>query len=217
MEGLDSFDACLKNLHHQAGILAVAAVSLSESFKAEAERLRREDAASRLKAIYVAIAQALQLSRWAEDAARYEYTNQNLARGVIGLAAGVILALTTKNHPASNLVGHAFDTDTHEKRPFGTVMVWVGPKGVPDDIGIVSISELARKSDRPEGEIIQKLREGGYLLFNQEAFSSLINKLVMDVREGRLELPVSSDKLSELGTSATQGILCVAGNKVSRK
>ena len=217
MEGLDSFHACLKNLHHQAGVLAGAAVSLGESFEVEAERLRREDTAQRLKAIYVAIAQALQWSRFAEDAARYEYTNQNLARGVIGLTAAVIMALTTKNQPASNLVGHAFDTDTHEKCPFGTVMVWVGTKGVPDDVGIVSISELARKSNRPECEIIQKLREGGYLLFTQEAFSSLINKLVMDVREGRLELPVSSDKLSELGTSAIQGILCVAGNKVSRK
>lgn len=217
MEGLDSFNACLKNLHHQAGILAVAAVSLSGSFEAEAERLRREDAATRLKAIYVAIAQALQLSRWAEDAARYEYTNQNLARGVIGLAAGVILALTTKNQQASNLVGHAFDTDTHEKRPFGTVMVWVGPKGVPDDVGIVSISELARETHRPECEIIQKLREGSYLLFTQEAFSSLIDKLAIDVREGRLDLPVSSEKLSEIGASATQGIRCVAGNNVSKK
>lgn len=217
MEGLDSFHACLRNLHHQAGVLAGVVVSLGESFEAEAERLRREDAAARLKAIYVAIAQALQLSRWAEDAARYEYTNQNLARGVIGLVAGVIMALTTKNQPASNLVGHAFHTDTHEKRPFGTVMVWVGPKGVPDDVGIVSISELARESNRPEGEIIQKLREGGYLLFNREAFSSLIDKLAIDVREGRLDLPVSSEHLSELGTSATQGILCVAGNKVSKK
>jgi len=203
MEGLDSFHACLKNLHHQAGVLAGVAVSLSESFEVEAERLRREDAAARLKAIYVAIAQALQLSRFAEDAARHEYTKQNLARGVIGLTAAVIMALTAKNQPASNLVGHAFNTDTHEKRPFGTVMVWVGPEGVPDDIGIVSISELARKSDRPESEIIQKLREGGYLLFTQEAFSSLIDKLAIDVREGRLALPVSSEQLSEIGTSAT--------------
>jgi hypothetical protein len=217
MEGLRLLHACLKNLRHEAGILAGVAVSLSESFEAEAERLRREDTAARLKAIYVAIAQALQLSRLTEDAVRHEDTKQNLARGVIGLVTGVFIALTAKNQPASNLVGHAFDTDTHERRPFGTVMVWVGPKGVPDDVGIVSISELARDSNRPEIEIIQKLRKGGYLLFNQEEFSYLINKLVIDVREGRLELPVSSDKLSELGTSAIQGIMCVAGNKVSRK
>ena len=217
MEGLDSFDACLKNLHHQAGVLARAAVSLGESFEVEAERLRREDTAKHLKAIYVTIAQALQWSRWAEDAARHEYTKQNLTFSLIGLGAQIFLALTTKNHPATKLVGHVFDTDADKKRPFGTVMVWVGPKGVPDDIGIVSISELARDSNRPEIEIIQKLREGGYLLFTQEAFSSLIDKLVIDVREGRLELPVSSDKLSELGTSAIQGILCVARNDVSKK
>jgi hypothetical protein len=217
MEGLDSFDACLKNLYHEAGILAGVAVSLSESFEIEAERLRREDTVARLKAIYVAIAQALQWLRLAEDAARREDTKQNLARGVIGLVMGVILALTAKNQPASNLAGHAFDTDTHEKRPFGTVMVCVGPEGLPTDVRAISISELARESNRPEFEIIQKLREGGYLLFTQEAFSSLIDKLAIDIREGRLDLPVSSEKLLDLGTSAIQGILCVAGNKVSKK
>jgi hypothetical protein len=217
MEGLESFDACLKNLHHQAGILAGAAVSLSESFEAEAERLRREDTAKRLKAIYVTIAQALQWLRFAEDVARHEYTKQNLSFSLAGLVAKVVLAATTKNQQVSNLVGHAFDTDTHEKRPFGTVMVCVGPEGLPTDVRASSISELARKSNRPEYEIIQKLREGGYLLFTQEAFSSLIDKLVMHVREGRLDLPVSSEKLLELSASAIQGIRCVVGNKVSKK
>jgi hypothetical protein len=217
MEGLDSFDASLKNLRHQAGVLAGAAVSLSGSFEAEGERLRREDTAARLKAIYVAIAQALQWLRFAEDAARHEYTKQNLSFSLAGLVTKVVLALTVKNQQVPNLVGHAFDTDTHEKRPFGTVMVCVGPEGLPTDIRATSISELARETRRPECEIIQKLRECGYLLFTQEAFSSLIDKLVVGVREGRLELPVSSEKLLELGTSAIQGIRCVVGHKVFRK
>jgi len=217
MESLDSFDACLKNLHHQAGVLAGVAVSLGESFKAEADRLKREDAAQRLKAIHAAIALGLEWSRQTEGVARHEYTRANLIFSLTGLAAKIVLTATTKNQLASNLVDYVFGTDAHEKRPFGTVMVCVGPEGLPGDARVVSISELARESNRPEGEIIQKLRKSGYLLFNQEAFSSLIDRLVIDVREGRLDLPISSEQVSEIGTSATQGIRCVARNDVSKK
>lgn len=205
MEGLDSFHACLKNLHHQAGILAEAAVSLSESFEAEADRLTRKDAAQRLEAIHAAISAGLEWSRRLEGAASYEYSKTNLIFSLTGLAAKIVLAATTKNQQVSNFVDHVFDTDAHEKRPFGTVMVCVGPKGLPHDVRVVSISELARESNRPECETIQKLRKSGYLLFNQEAFSSLIHKLVIDVREGRLHLPISNEQLSEIGTSGCLG------------
>ena len=78
MEGLESFHAYVKNLHHQAGVLAEAAVSLSKSFEAEADRLTREDGAQRLEAIHDVIAEELDRSRQLEDAASYGYTKANL-------------------------------------------------------------------------------------------------------------------------------------------
>ena len=65
---------------------------------------------------------------------------------------------------------------------------------------VVSISELARESNRPESEIIQKLQKGGCLLFSQERFSRLIDKLVIDVREGQVHLPIPIETLTGVET-----------------
>jgi len=45
---------------------------------------------------------------------------------------------------------------------------------------------------------MKKLQDDGYLLFSKEVFTVLIDKLVGDVREGRLHLPVSRDRLAEI-------------------
>jgi len=202
MEGIDSFHVCLKGLRHQAGVLAAAAVSLSASFQAEADRLTREDEAQRLEAIYAVVAEELERSRLLESAASYGYAKGDFILGLGGLAAKAIVSATTKNPRARKLVHSVFDQSASKVRPFGTVMVCVGLKGLPDDVRVVSISELARESNRSEADIVEELRRGGCIVFGQQAFSCLIDKLVMDVREGRLHLPVSSEKLSEVETSS---------------
>jgi hypothetical protein len=77
-------------------------------------------------------------------------------------------------------------------------MVCVGPEGLPDDAKAVSISQSARDSNRLEPEIVNRLQEDGYLFFSEGVFSSLIDKLVADVRQGKLSLPVSREKLAEI-------------------
>ncbi len=143
----------------------------------------------------------MERARWLEGAASDGYTKASLSFSITGSIVKIIVAASTENQRARNFVNQVFDIDTHKKRPYGTVMVCVGPKGLPDDVRVVSISELARESKRPEFEIIQELHKGGCLLFNQEAFSRLIDKLIIDVQEGRLHLPISTEKLSEIGTS----------------
>lgn len=201
MEGLESFHAYVKNLCHQAGILAEAAVSLSKSFQIEADRLTREDGAQRLKAIHAAVVEKLEWSKRLESAASYGYIKASLPFSIAGSIAKIIVAAATENQQACNLVDQVFDMDANKKRPFSTVMVCVGPKGLPDDVRVVSISELARESNRPESAIIQEVRKRGCLVFSQEVFSRLIDKLVIDVREGRSHLPISSEKLLEVGAS----------------
>jgi hypothetical protein len=55
---------------------------------------------------------------------------------------------------------------------------------------------------RSETEVISKLWKDGYLLFSEEAFLRLINKLVIDVQEGRLVLPILPKKLTETQNSS---------------
>jgi hypothetical protein len=107
------------------------------------------------------------------------------------------VAATTKNQRTWDIVNNVFDTGGH-KKPFGTVMVCVGSKGLPDNIGVISISQLARESNRPQPEIMNKLQDDGYLLFTEEAFSFLIDRLISDIRDGKLHLPLSREKLVEI-------------------
>ena len=200
MEGLESFHTYLKNYQHQAGILAEAVDSLSKSFEVEADRLTREDGAQRLTAIHAAVAEELERSRRLESAASYGYTKASLPFSITGSIVKIIVAASTENQRARNFVNHVFDTDANKKPPYGTVMVCVGPKGLPEDAQVISISKLARESNHSESETIQELRMRGYLLFNQEAFSSLIDKLVIDIREGRLHLPIPIETLTGVGT-----------------
>jgi hypothetical protein len=193
---MKSFHDHLENSQSQAKKLAETELALNALFAGEETRLEWEDEASSLKALYRTIVEQLDLMKYSESSACYGDTKANLAFSVTGLAAKIIVA-TTKNQRAWNFVNNIFDTESH-KKPFGKVMVRVGPKGLPDDARAVSISQLARESNRLESQITNKLQEDGYLLFSKEAFSLLIDRLVGDVREGKLHLPVSRDRLAEI-------------------
>jgi hypothetical protein len=196
MGSMKSFHDHLENSQSQAKKLAETELALNALFAGEETQLKWEDEASSLKALYHTIVEQLDRIKYSESSACYGDTKANLAFSVTGLAAKIIVA-TTKNQRARNVVTNIFDTGGH-KKTFGTVMVCVGPKGLPDDVKGVSISQLARESGRLESQIINKMREDGYLLFSQEAFSTLIDRLIGDVREGKLRLPISRDRLAKI-------------------
>jgi hypothetical protein len=196
MESMKSFHDYLENSQLQAKKLTETELALNTLFAGEQARLEWEDEALSLKALYRTIVEQLDRMKFSESFACYGDSKANLAFSVTGLAAKIIIA-TTRDQRVRNVVTNIFDTGGH-KKPFGTVMVCVGPKGLPDDVKGVSISQLARESGRLESQVINKMKEDGYLLFSQEAFSTLIDRLIGDVREGRLRLPVSRDKLAEV-------------------
>jgi hypothetical protein len=119
-----------------------------------------------------------------------------------GLAASGIIEMVSKNKRWSATAGHLVQSLNNGQRPFGSVLICIGPTGLPGDVRVVSISQLARKSNRPESEVIKELRELGCLLFDEKVFSLLIDKLVDDVREGRLCLPISREILSQVMLSS---------------
>jgi hypothetical protein len=196
MENMKSFHDHLENSQSQAKKLTETELALNALFAGEEARLEWGDEASSLKALCRTIVEQLDRMKFSESFACYGDTKANLAFSVTGLAAKIIVA-TTKDQRARNVVTNIFDTGGH-KKPFGTVMVCVGPKGLPDDVKGVSISQLARESHRPEREVVNKLQDDGYLLFSQEAFSTLIDRLIGDVREAKLRLPISRDRLAKI-------------------
>jgi len=195
MENLKPFHSQLKNLQSQAKKLTQSGLALNALFSQEEIRLKREDEASSLRAVYRAVVEQFQRLERTEASVRRGHTQANLILSLGGLA---VAAMGSKSKRLSAIADYLLQTPADEQQPFGLVMVCIGPKGLPDDVEVVSISQLARQSNRPQPEIINKLQEDGYLLFSQEAFSVLIDKLVSDVREGQLCLPISRDKLAEI-------------------
>ena len=195
MENLKPFHNQLENLQAQAKKLTESGLALNALFAQEEIRLKREDEVSDLRAIYRAVMGQLQQLEGTEAAVRGGHTQANLILSLGGLAMTV---MGSKSKQLSAIGHYLLQTAADEHQSFGLVMVCIGPKGLPDDVRGVSISQLARESGRPQPEIINKLQEDGYLLFSQEAFTVLIDKLIGDVREGRLSLPISSDKLAEI-------------------
>jgi hypothetical protein len=202
VEGLTVGNTSLKNLRSQAEGLTSASLALTALFDEETSRLNRLDEASRLKALRFSIRQQLNRAKSSEDAASYGHSKAKLITSLVGLGVGIAIKMTSKDERSSAFSDHLLKNLGGKERPFGTILVCIGPKGLPDDVQVVSISELAREVDREESKVIIALRENGYLLLSEEAFSRLIDRLTTDVLEGWLTLPVPTEKLAEIPTSS---------------
>jgi len=199
MESLKSFHDHLENLQHQARKLTSAGLSLTELFAEEAKRLSREDEASRLRALCHAVVEQLERVKRNEGSESYAQSQVNMKVSLIALGMSAGRAMVSKNNRLSR-ISDSLKSAGIEKLPFGNVLVCIGPKGLPEDVEVISISRLARESKRLESEVVNELQKRGYLLLSKEAFSLLIDKLVDAVRKGRLCLPISGEKLSEIKT-----------------
>jgi hypothetical protein len=203
MEDMTPGDSDLRNLQRRAKKLTSDSLSLANTLAKEANRLNRQDEASRLRVLYSSIRQQLKWATNLENAARNSHNERRLKTSLAGLAIEAGILMLSENRLALAFSDHILRNIGGKECSFGTVLVSVGPKGLPDDVQVVSISESARQSDRQELEVIEELRERGYLLFSEGAFSHLINSLVADIQEGRLTLPVLREKLAENQTSSS--------------
>lgn len=193
MESLKLFHDRLKSLQSQGKKLIEARLALNALFAGEETRLKREDEVSTLRLVRSSIVEQLQWLKHAEALASCSHSQTGLALFPIGL---VLTAMFSKDKPLSAITDYLLHGSADRQQLFGLVMVCIGPKGLPHDVRAVSISQLARDSHRPESEMMNKQQDDGYLLFSEEAFSSLIDRLIGDVCEGKLRLPASREKLA---------------------
>jgi len=200
MAGLDSVRTQLKKIHNQAQMLTSAFISLDKSFEAESDRLARQEAVHRIKMIRTTITGDLERIRDSESTANSAQVKTDEVVSFFGDTIKLIATTTTKNRRTRNFVNSVFNTNPSDNLPYGKVKVCIGSKGLPDDVRVVSISELARESNRLESDIIASLKNQGFLLLSEKNFSSLIEKLVEMIQEEGLVLPVPTEKVAELTT-----------------
>jgi len=195
MESLKSLHDRLKNLQSESKKLIEARLALNTLFAEEETRLEREDEASILQGVHRDIAEQVRQLRGIEASASYGHSE---ASAVLFLAELAATAIVSQNNRTSAIKDYLLRNASDKKEPFGLVMICIGLKGLPDDAKAISISQLARESNRTEPEIVHRLQENGYLVFSEEVFSSLVDTLVADVRRGKQCLPISGKKLAEI-------------------
>jgi len=189
----------LNDLYEKARALNSTAVSLADLFDKEADHLIRMKMESRLRDLHSYIVEQLHMEKATEDAIKCSHDQTDIAVSLTSLAVGGILKITSQNNKTLSAIGdQLLRKPAGSQHPFGLVLVDVGPVGVPDDVQVVSISQLARESNRAEAEVTKELKKRGHLLLNEENFSLLIDKLIEGVQEGRLALPVSAKKLPRI-------------------
>jgi len=190
-------DPNLENLQRRAGELASGVESLAALFEQEAIRLRRKDEIVRLNALRSSILQQVEWATGEEMAARSGY---NKARTEISLfRLGVWLVMMTSENRTMRAISRELLSGSNGREPhYGTVLVRIGPGGVPEDVDVVCISHLARESKRDESEIMDGLLGHGNLLFSGKTFSHLIDRLTGEILTGMSGLPVSAERFSQL-------------------
>jgi len=206
MEGITLNNNYLKNLKHQARRLTSTLLSLITLFDEEEARLNRQDEVSRLEVFYSFISQLLDVTKRSEDSASYSQTKGDLISSLGIFTLGGIVKRVSKNKQLTAFADSLLESPTSKNLPFGLIRICIGLKGLPDDVRVVSISKLARESNRLESEIIHELEQRGCLLFSEDKFSLLINKLSDDVRKGRLCLPISRKNCLAFRYRASQSL-----------
>ena len=74
-------------------------------------------------------------------------------------------------------------------RPFGSVMIAVGPEGLPDGLFVFNMSQLARDRGVPVSQVEAEANNEGKVLFTDDNFEQLIAGLKSEVSQGKARLP----------------------------
>lgn len=190
-------DTNLKDLRQRASELASAVESLATLFEDESTRLGRKDEVARLDALRSAVLQQVERARGEEMAASYGHNKARAVTSFFRLGAGLI-TMTSENRTTRAISRQLLAWSSGREPHYGTVLIRIGPKGLPEDVEVLSISSLARESKRDEPEIMDRLLARGNLLFGEETFSHLVDRLAGEILKGGLSLPVSIERLSQL-------------------
>ena len=201
MESINNYHTLLKELSDRAAKIAAANISLTVFFETERERLKREDEASTIKSLRLTIANELEALRSNEKAAESAYTDIQFGKSTFEFGAFIGSTLSSRSSRKTVESGRDYPDSGRNKPPFGKLAISIGPLGLPEDVKVISTSQISRETKKPESEIMEGMRSRGYLLLTEKVFSQLIERLISEIQGGRQRLPVPGENVSQFLTS----------------
>lgn len=186
-----------KDLLQRARKLSSAVESLASLFEQENSRSIRKDQVDRLKILQSSILEKVKRVKAEETSSSLAYNRAP----AVGSWTGLFMELITMNseHRTMQAISRQLLSGSGEKKPpFGTTLICIGSRGIPDDVDVVNISRLARNSNEDEWQTKNKLVREGYLLFTTEGFTPFIDKFTDGILKGEISLPVSIQRVRDM-------------------
>lgn len=185
MENMNDLHKRLDTLHCQVQAQFDALEAFHKAFVEHAKHLRRRDQVQCLDNLWEKVEKEITYSEYGEAVASLAFRNSKIDAGWLNFAAGTLAGFVFqgKKHPLMMGARMALNELANAK-PFGTIMVGIGTKGVPDDVHVFPISEHARKLRISEAEVRAGLEAKGYCLFTREAFFEFIERLKGEILQG---------------------------------
>ena len=184
-----------------------ACEELTSVFTGTATYLTKRDQAARLRSLKSKVIADVKFLLDAESSAKSGFIEGKLLSTplsfAIGGLAGMLLQHEKPVEAGLNAVGAALS----KKLPFGTVVIAIGKGGIPEDVKVVPISALARKSKTTEAEVRTTIIGRGYFLIPPEAFATTIDKIEKLVLDGALSLPVPAKELIKRNAPITVSVV----------
>ena len=172
---------------------------LNDSLVRESKRLYRYDQSIRLRYLKIYIIQKVNNARGDELSASSRFPVDDLLTFTMKFALGEGIMAMTKQERKDSFLTRLINNEQPKQRPFGKVMVEIGPNGLPDGVEVVAVSRLARRHSVSESAVVQELQAKGLILMTSEDFNNLIDKLEQKVLDGTMSLPISPEQIrSEL-------------------
>jgi hypothetical protein len=197
MESLIANPQRIEELRCEIKALAEAVVTLDKAFAWEADHLRRYDQAQCLDDLSARLTQEIAEIQRAESVASYSFTKGRFVSGLakaLGASLGIVASHANEN---PLIIGARYAADEWKKSaPFGTVARAVGPKGIPGDVRVVSLSRVARETGKAEFEVRAALEGRGYRIMMPDEFLGSLGELKDKVLKGTATLPFIEARFS---------------------
>jgi len=201
METINGYRQRVEKLLQRAREQREALILLNDSLVRESKWLYRYDQSIRLRYLKIYIIQKVNNARGDELSASSKFPVYDLLTSTMKFALGEGIMAMTKQERKDSFLTRLINNEQPKLRPFGKVMVEIGPNGLPDGVEVVTISRLARRYSVSESKVEKELKAKGYILMTSDGFSNLVDSLEQKVLDGTVSLPISPERIrSELAS-----------------
>lgn len=168
--------------HRKVDAVSMALPTLADSLKETERWLSDRD---QVKQLTDAVESIVTQAQRALDQASLDYRIKSEAasrRELLDLAIHAVFWMFDGRAPSRS-------AKTSTTPRLGKVLIAVGPGGLPEDLAVVNVSELAEYEGKTDGDIERAFTDKGHVLFAVEEFNSLASWLKEEVLSGRVSLP----------------------------